>query len=179
MKSLLPKLDIPPPGNIKETKQWLQKVNPNLHVDLFKNLNGCDAQCPFCGIVCDYTLTEHVKHSATMHCPRGLKGTYYEHSGKLVPLICTSAVESTRGYYKREEKFKKLRLFKHYEKEYPDWYIRGDRHLRPIVFWQYIFVQFNAEFAELHKLKSADVPREWKDIKKDEALKSLREVYHI
>ncbi|MGH0165186.1 UNVERIFIED_CONTAM: hypothetical protein FKN15_048311 [Acipenser sinensis] len=146
--------------------------------ELFKRVFGCGEQCPFCKVPCEAGGKEHREHHASVHRPQGLGMCSYEASEKLVETICTTDVYS-------ENKFKNIDIegkahpYKDYRRFYPDWNIAPDASIEASDYWKYILTAFNEQFAKEYNAKPADIPKQWKSITKDQALKSLQELFNV
>ncbi|XP_050977843.1 up-regulator of cell proliferation [Labeo rohita] len=139
---------------------------------LFKRVWGCGKQCPFCEAPCEAGGEAHTKHFVSIHRPEGLGCTRFNDSKKLVTDICTSSVHSDTRFKNRDTN-DQWHPYKEYSKIYPDWQIDPDRSIEASAYWKYVMAQFNEQFAAEYNAKPADIPSTWKDIKKDEAKKSL------
>ncbi|XP_078506716.1 up-regulator of cell proliferation-like [Lissotriton helveticus] len=159
-----------------ETKLGALPFNPQ--DALFKKLFGCGKTCPFCGVPCEAGNIKHEMHYASIHRPQGLN-QYKDESSKILDhSICTSEVVSESRFRNSDTKGK-FHPFKKYNKFYKDWSIQADVKLNTSDYWKFVFVQFNNDFAKEYKAKPAKLPPSWKKIKKEDALKSIEEVYRM
>ena len=69
--------------------------------------------------------------------------------------------------------------YKEYRKIYPDWQITGDQSVEDSDYWKYVLTKFNNEFAEARHLKPADIPKDWKTLTAEDALRGLRESFNM
>uniref|UniRef100_W5K7E3 Upregulator of cell proliferation n=1 Tax=Astyanax mexicanus TaxID=7994 RepID=W5K7E3_ASTMX len=143
--------------------------------ELMQLLTGCGEQCPFCGVPCEATGTEHTEHFATIHRPRGLNAFHSVSSEELVTDICTSAVFSEKRF-KCKDTNNKFHLYRNYREIYPNWQIPPDT-IEASNYWKYVMAQFNEEFAGFYEAKPADIPPAWKQITKEQAESSLKECF--
>uniref|UniRef100_A0A671MI08 VLIG-type G domain-containing protein n=1 Tax=Sinocyclocheilus anshuiensis TaxID=1608454 RepID=A0A671MI08_9TELE len=141
---------------------------------LFKRVQGCGKQCPFCKAPCEAGGEAHAKHFVSVHRPEGLGHYRFDDSKKLVTDICTSSVYSD-SCFKCRDTNDKWHPYKEYSQIYPDWRIDPDPNKEPLdVYWKYVMAQFNEQFAEEYNAKPADIPSLWKSITKVNAEKSLK-----
>ncbi|MGH0159806.1 UNVERIFIED_CONTAM: hypothetical protein FKN15_037695 [Acipenser sinensis] len=73
----------------------------------------------------------------------------------------------------------KFHPFKEYRTYYPDWNIAPDSSVEASDYWKYVLTTFNERFAVEYHAQSADIPETWKTISKDQALKSINEVFNM
>ncbi|KAJ8050467.1 Interferon-induced very large GTPase 1 [Holothuria leucospilota] len=173
--------ELPTPGNMKQTQQWLLNALPKqIHLEIFESFKGCTEQCPFCGAVCEETLSGHPKHVVNLHFPKGIHGMHWLGTKKLAAEMCTSSIESdilyrTPPWVENPE----FRPFKNYTVDYGNWYIQGIQDDKPIDYWKYIFATFNELFAERYSVLRADIPVEWTHITKQAALQCAKTAYQL
>ncbi|XP_008283376.1 interferon-induced very large GTPase 1-like, partial [Stegastes partitus] len=146
--------------------------------ELFKRVFGCGQQCPFCKVPCEAGGKEHKQHHAALHRPQGLGGYHYVDSGKLMETLCTTDVHSERSFRNTDTKWE-FHPYKQYTTYYPDWHIPPDPTIEASDYWKYVLVQYNDKFAEEYKAKPADVPKAWRSITKEQALKGLKEAFNM
>uniref|UniRef100_A0A8C1YHM5 VLIG-type G domain-containing protein n=1 Tax=Cyprinus carpio TaxID=7962 RepID=A0A8C1YHM5_CYPCA len=140
---------------------------------LFKRLQGCGKQCPFCQAPCEAGGEAHSKHFVSIHRPEGLGRCRFHSSKKLVTDICTSSVNSDSRFKCHATK-DQWHPYKEYNTIYPDWRIDREPNIEPSAYWIYVMVQFNEQFAEEYDAKPADIPPAWKNITKIQADESLK-----
>ncbi|MGH0171591.1 UNVERIFIED_CONTAM: hypothetical protein FKN15_061190 [Acipenser sinensis] len=149
--------------------------------ELFKRVFGCGKQCPFCKVPCEAGGKDHSEHHASVHRPQGL-GRYqyffFFFRGKLAVNICTTGVQSDIKFSNINTggKFHPLKEYRTY---YPDWNIAPDSSVEASDYWKYVLTTFNERFAVEYHAQSADIPETWKTISKDQALKSINEVFNM
>ncbi|XP_030635117.1 interferon-induced very large GTPase 1-like [Chanos chanos] len=145
---------------------------------LFKQMFGCGKQCPFCKAPCEAGGEKHSNHSASIHRPEGLGRYRWESSGKLMIDICSSLVHS-ESRFKCTETKDKWHPYKDYREIFPDWNIIPDSSIQASDYWKYVMAKFNEEFAKQYNAQPADIPSEWKNIKKEQAEKVLNKYYNM
>ncbi|XP_075140878.1 up-regulator of cell proliferation-like [Leptodactylus fuscus] len=156
----------------------LSKTKMKPQDELFKKVTGCGKQCPFCKVPCEAGGLGHTEHSASLHRPDGLGRWRWSFSNKLSTDICTTSVKS-------DVRFRNLDTngvshpFKDYRTIYPDWSILPDSSIESSDYWKYIFAKFNEDFAKEYNAKAADLPEDWKKIKQEDALSSIRKEFNI
>uniref|UniRef100_A0A8C1QMV6 VLIG-type G domain-containing protein n=1 Tax=Cyprinus carpio TaxID=7962 RepID=A0A8C1QMV6_CYPCA len=129
---------------------------------LFKRLQGCGKQCPFCQAPCEAGGEAHSKHFVSIHRPEGL-----------VTDICTSSVNSD-SCFKCHDTKDQWHPYKEYNTIYPDWRIDREPSIETSAYWIYVMAQFNNRFAEEYDAKPVDIPSSWEGITKIQADKSLK-----
>lgn len=162
----------------KDVSETLYKVSVKPQDELFRRVIGCGKQCPFCKIPCEAGGQGHQQHRATVHRPQGLGGCHYEASNKLVETLCTTDVQTDREFRSAGTKGKD-HPYKDYTRFYPDWHIPPDPTIEASDYWKYILVKYNDRLAENLKSEPADVPQAWKNITKEQAMKSLKGAFNI
>ncbi|MGH0156409.1 UNVERIFIED_CONTAM: hypothetical protein FKN15_031402 [Acipenser sinensis] len=164
-----------PPLSAQEcdVKNILKTLTFQPQDELFKRVFGCGKQCPFCKVPCEAGGKDHSEHHASVHRPQGLATNRYVTHKKLNENVCTSDVYSERKFKNSDTKGE-LHPFKDYRKFYPEWYIAPDPSLTASDYWKYVLTTFNKEFAVEYKSQPADVPKEWTNITKQQALRSLK-----
>ncbi|KTF76237.1 hypothetical protein cypCar_00036015 [Cyprinus carpio] len=140
---------------------------------LFKRLQGCGKQCPFCQALCEAGGEAHSKHFVSIHRPEGLGRCRFHNSKQLVTDICTSSVNSN-SCFKCHDTKDQWHPYKEYDTIYPDWRIDREPNIEPSAYWIYVMAQFNNRFAEEYDANPADIPLSLKGITKIRADKSLK-----
>ncbi|XP_063284676.1 interferon-induced very large GTPase 1-like [Pelobates fuscus] len=156
----------------------LTKVTSNPVDELLKKVMGCGKQCPFCKVPCEAGGTGHTEHFASIHRPQGLRKLRWDPDDSLAVNICSTSVVSSDCFWNCKTGGKH-HSYKEYRTFYPDWAIQPDPSIQSSDYWKYIFVKFNKHFAIEYGLKPAKLPEEWKQISKEQALRSLKEVFNM
>ncbi|XP_068584955.1 up-regulator of cell proliferation-like [Cebidichthys violaceus] len=165
-------------SNSEDITDTLNKLPIKPQDELFKRVFGCGQQCPFCKVPCEAGGKEHEKHHAAVHRPQGL-GTYRNLvTKKLVETLCTTDVQSEHKFSNKDTNGE-WHPYKDYTKYYPDWLIPPDPSIEASDYWKYVLVLYNDRFAEEYKANPADVPKAWRNITKEEALKGLKDAFNI
>uniref|UniRef100_A0A8C5QCI4 VLIG-type G domain-containing protein n=1 Tax=Leptobrachium leishanense TaxID=445787 RepID=A0A8C5QCI4_9ANUR len=151
------------------------KVKPE--DELVKKVIGCGKQCPFCKVPCEAGGSSHTEHFASIHRPQGLGRYRYIHTKHLSSDICSTDVVSNRTFQNPDTE-EKPHPYKDYRAIYPDWKIQPDPSIESNDYWKYVFVKFNDQFAEEYKAKPAKLPAGWREITKEQALRSLKDAYN-
>ncbi|XP_073685413.1 up-regulator of cell proliferation-like [Garra rufa] len=140
---------------------------------LFKHIQGCGKQCPFCKAPCEARGEVHATHFVSVHRPEGLGRYRFDDSKKLVTDVCSSLVLGDT-HFKCHDTNDQWYPYKDYEKIYPDWQIDPDPNKESSdVYWKYVMAKFNDQFAEEYNAKPADIPSSWREIEEAEVEKSL------
>ncbi|KAG9467820.1 hypothetical protein GDO78_014234 [Eleutherodactylus coqui] len=160
----------------------LSKVTLKPQDELFRKVIGCGHQCPFCKVPCEAGGGDHKEHFASIHRPEGLGQYRWSDSNdltdQLVTCICTTSVVSSDRFQNSDTEFE-CHPYKEYRTYYPDWAIQPDPSIESSDYWKYIFAQFNEKFAEEYKAKPAELPDDWKQITREQALSSLKKTFNI
>ncbi|XP_069841074.1 uncharacterized protein [Dendropsophus ebraccatus] len=156
----------------------LSRVAMKPQDELFRKVIGCGHQCPFCKVPCEAGGADHKDHFASVHRPQGIGRYRWNEVDVLVTDICTTAVVSATCF-KNSATDGKWHPYKEYRTLYPDWAIQPDPSIQSSDYWKYIFAKFNEKFAEKYKAKPADLPDDWYQITKLQALESLQKVFNV
>ncbi|XP_071810932.1 interferon-induced very large GTPase 1-like [Apostichopus japonicus] len=174
------------------TKQWnLDKLSDpsvasqlyskmrDVAFDILDHLGTCKEVCPFCNVPCHLQIRGEHTHKAIFHYSQGVAGRHYKGSLKLVSEPCTMLVASDTKYRCSIGPPEEYRPYKDYAEDYPSWDITPITGKTPILYWKWVLQTFNNDFAKLYGLKPAELPNEWGTVSEQDALKSLREEYHL
>ncbi|XP_066485319.1 interferon-induced very large GTPase 1-like [Tiliqua scincoides] len=146
--------------------------------EIFKHVFGCGKQCPFCKVPCEAGGGNHREHFASVHRPQGLGRYRYIQSDKLVYSLCSSDVCSNASFRNLETGFE-WHPYKEYRTYYPDWRIQPDPSISASDYWKFVFSEFNKQFAVEYSAVCADLPDDWKNITKQQALESIQEAFNM
>ncbi|XP_040211940.1 up-regulator of cell proliferation-like [Rana temporaria] len=156
----------------------LSKVLLKPQDELCRKVVGCGKQCPFCKVPCEAGGGDHTEHFSSIHRPQGL-GRYRSNTDETLTIdICSTDVVS-QGSFSNSDTNQNWHPYKEYRTYYPDWAIQPDPSIESSDYWKYIFVKFNQKFAEEYWAKSAELPKDWKKITKEQALGSLKKVFNM
>uniref|UniRef100_A0A7N6BNT5 VLIG-type G domain-containing protein n=1 Tax=Anabas testudineus TaxID=64144 RepID=A0A7N6BNT5_ANATE len=143
----------------------------------------CWVQCPFCGAVCTNTLENHDgDHSVPFHRATAVYGMHYKDTVEMSFEFCTTKVASDGHFYRSQDSVKSI-PFKQYRTagpEFANWRITPDGSNLP--YWKWFVCQFQSKLEGNYNLKfhgSGKIPSEWKTHCKEEAIKSLDEMYNL
>ncbi|XP_073351223.1 interferon-induced very large GTPase 1-like isoform X1 [Pagrus major] len=142
----------------------------------------CWVKCPFCAAVCTNTLADHSPgdHSVPFHRSAAVNGFHYKDRVELSVDFCTTKVASDRKFYPCQDS-EKLIPYKEYRTAGPrfaDWRITPDES--KVKFWTWFVCRFQKELEKHYKLKFeglGEIPKEWKKHTKEDAIKSLDEMF--
>ncbi|CAH2308104.1 up-regulator of cell proliferation-like [Pelobates cultripes] len=146
--------------------------------ELFYKIIGCGKKCPFCNAPCEAGGNQHSQHFASAHRPKGLAQYRWSESNILCNSICSIDVISNDSFINSDTDGK-WHPYKDYCAIYPDWIIQPDRDMNFSKYWMFVLTQFNKEFAKRYDAGPAEIPWEWGNITKEQALSSLQESYHF
>ncbi|XP_028454619.1 LOW QUALITY PROTEIN: interferon-induced very large GTPase 1-like [Perca flavescens] len=146
--------------------------------------NCCWVTCPFCAAVCTNTLEDHSPddHSVPFHRSAAVNGFHYRNTEILSVNFCTTNVASDGGFYPREDP-EKLIPHKQYRTagpRYANWRITPDES--KLKYWTWFVCRFQKQLEDHYKLKfqgRGEIPSEWKTHSKEEAIKSLDEMFKL
>ncbi|XP_023287389.1 interferon-induced very large GTPase 1-like isoform X2 [Seriola lalandi dorsalis] len=144
----------------------------------------CWVKCPFCAAVCTNTVEDHSpeKHRVPFHRPSGTKGFHTRNTEDLVVDFCTTLVASDEGFYPHGDTDESIPF-----KQYPDggdrfaaWKITPDES--KLTYWKWFVCRFQKQLEDHYELKfqgKGKIPSEWRNYRKEEAIKSLDEMYNL
>uniref|UniRef100_A0A665W9B6 VLIG-type G domain-containing protein n=1 Tax=Echeneis naucrates TaxID=173247 RepID=A0A665W9B6_ECHNA len=165
--------------SLSKIKKFRQKPDQILIEQLCK---CCWVKCPFCAAVCINTMEDHgpEKHNVPFHRPSGIEGWHTRGTEDLVIDFCTTLVASNRSFYPRHDSEEAV-PYKQYQRggdKYAQWMITADES--KLTYWKWFVCRFQKQLEEHYNLKFqnwGEIPREWRKHRKDEAIKSLDEMY--
>ncbi len=159
---------------ISEMKYW--DVKPD---EMFKDLIGCTAQCPFCGEQCDriHHTPKETKHYAEVHQQDCIDGWRDKQTQVMNPNVCNILVAGDGQFYRRpdKERFK----FKNYQKGHPDWYIPPNTTTKSTLYWKWFTCKYEAQLLKYYNAKAMKYPNAWKNIDKAAIERDLQSVYRL
>ncbi|XP_050960413.1 LOW QUALITY PROTEIN: interferon-induced very large GTPase 1-like [Labeo rohita] len=136
----------------------------------------CWVQCPFCKAICTNTMEGHPgDHSVPFHRNIGLNGWFYRGTTNLSINICTTAVGSDKYFYPNSSD--NTVPWKEYRKggpKYNNWSITPDNSELP--YWKWFVCRFQKDLETYHSKTFqgyGEIPDEWRQYTKQDALKSL------
>ncbi|KAK9978770.1 hypothetical protein ABG768_020509, partial [Culter alburnus] len=137
----------------------------------------CWVQCPFCYAICTNTIEyHHGDHSVPFHRVDGVCGsTFYETTNLSVWICTTSVASSNREFY--DKAVNNFILYKEYRKgggNCADWSITPD--LSELPYWKWFVCRFQEDLEKYYNKTfegSGEIPKEWREYSKEEAIKSL------
>ena len=175
-------------GKTAKSMKWPGK-SPN--VLAFEKLWGCGAHCPFCKEPCQRSdakhLTENDSHQCLQHRPKGIRGTWWLHTEKLVVPNCSYSLFSNDGFAcqcyptckKPEGDLSTHKWVFHpmreYKKYFPDWDIAPSPDMASSHYWMWFMTTFKHQLMQYYCMKSPDIPDSWTEISKERAIQSLYE----
>ncbi|XP_007544488.2 interferon-induced very large GTPase 1-like [Poecilia formosa] len=166
------------------SKLPLEKVNDCRHkpdqILIDQLCNCCWETCPFCAAVCTNTLKDHrpEKHSVPFHRPNGVRSWHYRGTDDLVIDFCTTLVASDGNFHPNESDC--LVPYKQYPtagEPYASWSITADNS--KLAFWKWFVCHSQKELEQYYNKKfqgHGEIPQDWKNFSKDDAIESLNEM---
>ncbi|XP_059204470.1 interferon-induced very large GTPase 1-like [Centropristis striata] len=145
--------------------------------------NCCWVKCPFCSAVCTNTLKDHSpdKHNVPFHRPSGTQGFHTRGTVDLVVDFCTTLVASDGGFHpnQSDESFP-YKQFQSAGGEFATWEITPDAS--KLTYWKWFVCRFQKQLEEYYQKKFQDrgeIPSEWRNHNKEEAIESLDDMYNL
>ncbi|XP_036004247.1 interferon-induced very large GTPase 1-like isoform X2 [Fundulus heteroclitus] len=143
--------------------------------------NCCWERCPLCAAVCTNTLKDHSpgKHSVPFHRPSGIEGWHVRGKVDLVIDFCTTLVASDRSFYPDSDSEVAV-PYKQYPtagEKYASWRITADASM--LAYWKWFVCHFQTDLENYYELKfqgHGEIPQEWKQFSKEDAIESLNEM---
>ncbi|XP_073350113.1 interferon-induced very large GTPase 1-like [Pagrus major] len=141
----------------------------------------CWVKCPFCAAVCTNTLADHSPgdHSVPFHRFAAVNGFHYRDTVELNVDFCTTDVASDHSFYPSgSDKSIPYKEYRTAGPEYADWRITPDES--KVKFWTWFVCRFKKDLEKHYKLKFeglGEIPCEWKTHTKEDAIKSLDEMF--
>ncbi|KAL7379481.1 hypothetical protein ABVT39_027975 [Epinephelus coioides] len=146
--------------------------------------NCCWVTCPFCTAVCTNTLGNHSPddHSVPFHRSPAVNGMHVRNSVEMVVEFCTTNVASDLSFYPDQVSeelipYKKYRTAGPY---YANWRITPDES--KLKYWTWFVCKFQNQLEDYYKLKFqgiGEIPSEWRTHSKEDAIKSLDEMFNL
>ncbi|XP_030610082.1 interferon-induced very large GTPase 1-like [Archocentrus centrarchus] len=141
----------------------------------------CWVTCPFCAAVCTNTIEDHSPddHAVPFHRAAGINGMHWKDTVEFDIDFCTTNVASDfmfNSCHAPEEWFP----YKEYRKagpKYANWKITPDES--KLAYWKWFACTFKEQLEKHYNLTfegRGEIPSDWKDITKKEAIKSLNEM---
>ena len=154
------------------------RANPPKDI-LYDRLIGCTAKCPFCQEQCDVTATRGSHsgyHSVSFHRPKCLGKYSYVNSKNLILDICTESPPD-ETFQCQETNWKPVPC-RDYNRIFPSWRIPL-RNLcgREPKYWQWFIHEHRDDVIRWASAEGADIPPDWGNISRSEAIKSLEYIY--
>ncbi|KAM9746506.1 interferon-induced very large GTPase 1-like isoform 3-T3 [Menidia menidia] len=146
--------------------------------------NCCWVRCPFCAAVCTNTIKDHSpdKHNVPFHRPSGVEGWHKRGTVDLVIDFCTTLVASDRCFYPSHDSEKTI-PYKQYPtagERYESWRITPDASM--LTYWKWFVCHFQKELEDHYELKfqnSGEIPGDWRNYIKAQAIESLDEMCRL
>ncbi|XP_037648630.1 interferon-induced very large GTPase 1-like [Sebastes umbrosus] len=146
--------------------------------------NCCWVTCPFYAAVCTNTLEDHSPddHSVPFHRPAGINGWHTKGTVELVTNFCPTLVASDRSFYPHSDSDETIpyKLYQTAGEKYAKWEITPDAST--LTYWKWFVCRFQKQLEDHYGLKfqgRGEIPSEWRDHSKQEAIDSLDEMYNL
>ena len=175
-----------------ESKAILDSIEKNMdHIckDAGKMLHDyllgstCVAQCPFCQELCNLDNSTHIKlnipHYVKIHRPQCIVKSVdclWQKDDISMLNNCNFLVSSDLNFAIKHKSKAKI---------YKEWEISGDplkigstkTSLSISTYWKWVVSNFRSDIIPWKNISEIDIPETWNKISKEEAIKSLREMY--
>ena len=180
----------------KETATTINWGEHDVFEKICERLWGCEAVCPFCGEPCQYSDPTHaaqgIKHRCLQHRSPGLLGKIWKQSQRLKIENCNFSVQALYKFRCNQDtcvfheqcaaaKHDKDKAIYHSFRDHlirlPHWDIAPRNVKDSSKYWVWVMSKFNKEFAQKRSVREADIPAIWKSVSKEEAVKSLADIY--
>ncbi|KAM9746508.1 interferon-induced very large GTPase 1-like isoform 5-T5 [Menidia menidia] len=146
--------------------------------------NCCWVRCPFCAAVCTNTIKDHSpdKHNVPFHRPSGVEGWHKRGTVDLVIDFCTTLVGSDK-YFRPDHDSERRIAYKQYPtagERYESWRITPDASM--LTYWKWFVCHFQKELEDHYELKfqnSGEIPGDWRNYTKAQAIASLDEMCRL
>ncbi|XP_035853062.1 interferon-induced very large GTPase 1-like [Sander lucioperca] len=146
--------------------------------------NCCWVTCPFCAAVCTNTLEDHSPddHSVPFHRSAAVNGFHYRNTEILSVEFCTTNVSSDGSFSPDEapEEFIPYKQYRTAGPRYANWRITLDGS--KLKYWTWFVCRFQKKLEDHYGLKfkaQGEIPSEWRTHSKEEAIKSLDEMFKL
>ncbi|VDI39186.1 Hypothetical predicted protein [Mytilus galloprovincialis] len=158
--------------------------------DLIYNfLWGCASKCPWCHEPCQKSDKTHASerdcHNCIQHRPNGVAGMRIRSTDEIAVESCNFDVQSTFSLGCSEwcgcskEQCDVYHPFREYKKYMKEWDIQPLADMSNSKYWNWFMNTFSEHLAEYYGRKQPKIPSSWKSLTKDDAIRSLSEVYVI
>uniref|UniRef100_A0A3B3QNT3 Interferon-induced very large GTPase 1 n=1 Tax=Paramormyrops kingsleyae TaxID=1676925 RepID=A0A3B3QNT3_9TELE len=161
---------------VDASSQHLCLLKQKITEILFKQLEGCWAQCPFCKAICTNTMSNHTgDHRVQFHRSSALGRWSYYKTDEFSNNFCTSMVSSDSSF--RSCASGNWIPFKSYRDggdPYDKWSITADGSTQG--YWKWFICRFQKEWEDRcgYKFKGEGViPDSWRKITKESVLEEL------
>ncbi|XP_075940493.1 interferon-induced very large GTPase 1-like [Anarhichas minor] len=143
----------------------------------------CWVKCPFCAAVCTNTINDHKEdHSVSFHRSKAVMGWHIRNTVDLSIEFCTTSIASDGSFYPNRDSevvipYKKYRTA---GPNFANWAITPDGS--KLEYWKWFVRRFEKELEDHYGLKFqnyGEIPSEWKTHSKEQAIKSLDEMFNL
>ncbi|XP_075940733.1 interferon-induced very large GTPase 1-like [Anarhichas minor] len=143
----------------------------------------CWVKCPFCAAVCTNTINDHTEdHSVPFHRSAAVMGWHIRNTVDLCIEFCTTSIASDGSFYPAHDS-EVVIPYKTYRTAGPNfanWAITPDGS--KLEYWKWFVSRFEKELEDHYGLKFqgyGEIPSEWKTHSKEQAIKSLDEMFKL
>ncbi|XP_072553859.1 interferon-induced very large GTPase 1-like isoform X2 [Paramormyrops kingsleyae] len=161
---------------VDTSSQHLCLLKEKITEILFKQLEGCWAQCPFCNAICTNTMSNHTDdHRVQFHRSSAIGKVPYHKTDEFTIDFCTTNVSSDGSFiilpYKKRIPYKSYRDG---GDPYDKWSITADGSTQG--YWKWFVCRFQKEWGHRCGLKfkgKGVIPDSWRKITKESVLEEL------
>ncbi|XP_072554120.1 interferon-induced very large GTPase 1-like [Paramormyrops kingsleyae] len=143
---------------------------------LFKQLEGCWAQCPFCKAICTNTIVSHsCDHRVQFHRSCAIGHVHYHKTDEFSITFCTTDVSSDGSFIIHpDEKLIPYKSYRDAGDPYDKWSITADGSTQG--YWKWFICRFQKEWEDTcgYKFKGKGaIPDSWREITEKSVLEEL------
>ena len=144
------------------------------HLQLCKNLIGCNKMCPFCKEQCELGSNHPGQHTVSLHRPECLGKYVYVKDQQLVLKLCTEAVSSNITFINADTSGRHV-PFKMYGDYYPEWDIPENTIGDPI-YWKWFIFKYQVDIQKWIGSSDTSIPPSW-NISEKAVIENLKDMF--
>ncbi|XP_048825982.1 interferon-induced very large GTPase 1-like [Brienomyrus brachyistius] len=162
--------------SVDASSQHLCLLKQKITEILFKQLEGCWAQCPFCKAICTNTIVNHSgDHRVQFHRSCAMGHWHYRETDEFTNTFCTTDV-SSNGSFIIHPDLKRIpyKSYRDAGDPYDKWSITADGSTQG--YWKWFICRFQKDWEDRcgYKFKGRGaIPDSWREITEESVLKEL------
>ncbi|XP_048825987.1 uncharacterized protein LOC125704464 isoform X2 [Brienomyrus brachyistius] len=162
--------------SVDASSQHLRLLKQKITEILFKQLEGCWAQCPFCKAICTNTLVNHSgDHSVHFHRSSAMGHFSYYNTDEFSIDFCSTNVSSDCSFrHHASGKWIPYKSYRDAGDPYDKWSITADGSTQG--YWKWFICRFQKEWEDTrgYKFKGRGaIPNSWRKITEESVLEEL------